>query len=180
MLKPRFALIAACVALVAAACGDAADDTTTTTAPTTTTAGDTTTTTEVSTTTVGDTTTTTEAAPTIPDPPYLTISESVHGTIVTDHEGNSVYLFTPDDQGDSTCTGACEVTWPPLIDEHGAGPGVDPDLIGLVARADGSMQVTYDDWPLYYYVGDVLPGDTNGQGVGGNWWLIAPDGARVE
>ena len=36
------------------------------------------------------------------------------------------------------------------------------------------------DWPLYYFAGDTAPGETNGQGVGGVWWVVAPDGTLIE
>jgi predicted lipoprotein with Yx(FWY)xxD motif len=166
------------LALVAASCGDDTAETTTTTSTTTTTTMAATTTTE---TTAPDTTTTTGASdPTIPDPPYLTVAESEHGTIVTDDEGMSLYVFTPDGQGPSRCTGTCAVTWPPLVGDHAAGPGVDPDLMGSAERLDGSMQVTYDGWPLYHYAADVAPGDIRGHRLGGNWWLIAPDGEIID
>jgi predicted lipoprotein with Yx(FWY)xxD motif len=166
-------------ALVAASCGGDTAETTTTTITTTTTMA--TTTTAGTTTTAADTTTTTGTSETtVLDPPYLTVAESEHGTIVTDDAGMSLYVFTPDDQGPSTCTGSCAVTWPPLVGEYGAGPGVDPDLMGSAERADGSMQVTYDGWPLYHYAADLEPGDTRGHRLSGNWWLIAPDGEVVD
>jgi predicted lipoprotein with Yx(FWY)xxD motif len=37
------------------------------------------------------------------------------------------------------------------------------------------MQVTYNGWPLYGWVKDKTPGDTTGQGVGGNWFVVTPD-----
>ena len=40
--------------------------------------------------------------------------------------------------------------------------------------------MTYDDQPLYTYAPDEAPGDTNGQGVGGIWWVFAPDGEPIE
>jgi hypothetical protein len=33
--------------------------------------------------------------------------------------------------------------------------------------------------PLYYFSGDQQPGDINGQGVGGIWFTVAPDGALI-
>lgn len=39
--------------------------------------------------------------------------------------------------------------------------------------------MTYGDWPLYYYVGDTVPGDVNGQGLDGEWFAVAPDGKLV-
>jgi predicted lipoprotein with Yx(FWY)xxD motif len=149
------------IGLVAASCGDddAATTTTTTTAPATTMPAPTTTAADT-TTTLPETTTTEAAVPTLPDPPFLTVGDSEHGSIVTDDEGMSLYAFLPDDRGASTCTGGCAATWPPLVDDVGVGPGIDPDLVGSVARADGSLQVTYAGWPLYYYAPDAEPGDT--------------------
>ena len=55
-----------------------------------------------------------------------------------------------------------------------AGPGVSGTLATL-ANPDGKgQQVTYNGWPLYYYVKDKAPGDTTGQGVGGNWFVVTP------
>jgi len=42
---------------------------------------------------------------------------------------------------------------------------VDPDLLGTVMRADGTSQVTYGGHPLYYFVGDVEPGEVNCQAI---------------
>lgn len=62
------------------------------------------------------------------------------------------------------------------------GADVDPSLIGTTEREDGSMQVTYDGHPLYYFVNDVEPGEVNCQAVaqfGGTWYVLAPDGEIV-
>ena len=39
--------------------------------------------------------------------------------------------------------------------------------------------MTLNGWPLYYFSGDAAPGDTNGQGVQGIWWVLAPDGTKI-
>jgi Secreted repeat of unknown function len=36
------------------------------------------------------------------------------------------------------------------------------------------------DWTLYYFAQDRAPGDLNGRGVGGVWWVVAPDGTLIE
>ena len=46
--------------------------------------------------------------------------------------------------------------------------------LATIKRADGTMQVTYNDAPLYYFAADKAAGDTTGQGVGGNWFVQAP------
>jgi predicted lipoprotein with Yx(FWY)xxD motif len=61
-----------------------------------------------------------------------------------------------------------------------AGEGVDATLLGTITRDDGSTQVTYNGWPLYYFHEDVAAGDTNGQGVEGVWFLVSPEGEAVE
>ena len=55
----------------------------------------------------------------------------------------------------------------------------DPELFTGVDHPEG-MQVKFCDWPLYYFAQDTAPGDLNGQGVGGVWWLVAPDGTLID
>jgi predicted lipoprotein with Yx(FWY)xxD motif len=113
------------------------------------------------------------------------VSESADfGSILVDGEGMSLYLFTKDtqDSGTSTCTGDCQVKWPPLATDGDpvAGEGVDASLLGTITRDDGSLQVTYNGWPLYYFAEDTAPGDTNGQGVGDVWFLVSPEGEAIQ
>lgn len=97
------------------------------------------------------------------------------GTFLVDEKGMTLYLFTKDTPGVSNCSGSCLTAWPPLLtsDEPRADDGVTGKL-GTITRDDGSLQVTYNDMPLYYYVTDVKPGDTTGQDVGGVWFVVAP------
>ena len=52
-------------------------------------------------------------------------------------------------------------------------------MIGAADLADGTKIVTYNHRPLYRFSGDSQPGDTNGQGSGGVWFVITPTGAPV-
>lgn len=110
----------------------------------------------------------------------LTISDGALGTMLVDGEGNTLYLFIPDSQGDSTCYDQCEATWPPLTGEISAGDGIDPALIGSTTRTDGTEQITYNDWPLYYFAGDAAPGDVNGQGLNDVWFVVSTAGEAIE
>lgn len=101
------------------------------------------------------------------------------GEMLVDGDGNSLYLFIPDAQGDSTCYDDCEANWPPLTEGAEAGSGVDAGLIGSSTRTDGSDQVTYNGWPLYYFAGDAAPGDTNGQGLNDVWFVVSPAGEPI-
>ena len=53
---------------------------------------------------------------------------------------------------------------------------------GRRSRKDGKLEVTYGGHPLYYFVGDAQPGQTNGEGLnefGGLWYAISPSGMQV-
>jgi predicted lipoprotein with Yx(FWY)xxD motif len=112
----------------------------------------------------------------------LAVTTSDLGEILVDADGRTLYAFTPDEQGASTCYDDCAASWPALtVDGDPVGSdGVDATLLGTTERDDGSVQVTYGDWPLYFYSGDEAPGDTNGQEVGDVWYVVSPEGAPVE
>ena len=106
---------------------------------------------------------------------------SKYSSFLVDGKGMTLYLFTKDLPGTSTCAGSCAMSWPPLLTNGKpvAGTGVDASKFGTTARADGTTQVTYNGWPLYYFAKDQQPGDTNGDGVGSVWYLITPAGAKA-
>lgn len=115
-----------------------------------------------------------------------TVSVSDVGTFgpaLVDAEGRTLYLFTNDTQnsGASACSGDCLVAWPPLLTDGDpvAGEGADASLLGTITRDDGTTQVTYNGWPLYYYEDDTAPGDANGQGVGDVWFLVSATGEAI-
>ena len=89
----------------------------------------------------------------------------------------TLYLFVKDTvPGESACYETCAENWPPLLatDAPVAVPvGIQGEL-GVIERTDGAQQVTYNDMPLYYWAQDAAPGDTTGQGVGDNWWIVPP------
>ncbi|MFF2520877.1 SCO0930 family lipoprotein [Streptomyces liangshanensis] len=104
------------------------------------------------------------------------------GEVVTDSEGFTLYRFDKDTASPpkSNCEGDCEKAWPVVSAEGAKAPaGVDPSLLGEVARADGTKQLTIAGWPMYRYAQDKSPGDANGQGVGGTWFASAPDGKKA-
>ena len=109
------------------------------------------------------------------------VASSELGDILTDAEGMTLYMFMADENGEPTCYDDCAATWPALEAEGDptAGDGVDQSLLGTVERTDGATQVTYNDMPLYYFAQDEAAGDTQGQGVGDVWWVVAPSGDPV-
>jgi predicted lipoprotein with Yx(FWY)xxD motif len=190
----RVLLCAAAVGLLAAACGDSDDDgstdtteagATTTAAPGTTaapdtTAGEATTTAAPDTTAGGAGATTTAAGSAAAGSVALELTSGDLGEYLVDGDGNTLYLFMPDEGGgESTCYDDCAANWPPFEGEASAGEGVDTALVSTTARTDGTTQVTYNGWPLYYFGGDAAPGDTNGQGVLDIWYVVGADGEGI-
>jgi predicted lipoprotein with Yx(FWY)xxD motif len=76
----------------------------------------------------------------------------------------------------------CIATWPALISRQPAtaGQGVDKALLSQTTRAEGTVQVTYGGWPLYYYAPDVDPGDIDGQNVDEVWFVLGADGKLIK
>jgi len=98
------------------------------------------------------------------------------GNIITDRNGNSLYFFSRDADGTSACSGGCLNNWPVFyVENMQISQGLNPDYFGSITRADGTMQTTYKGWPLYYFVNDNAPGDVNGDGVIGKWFVAKPD-----
>ena len=120
----------------------------------------------------------------------VNVSESAdHGSILVDANGMALYAFMADTQnGDTSTCGdddGCATEWPPLVSDGDpvAGEGVDASLLGTITRDDGTMQVTYNGWPLYLFEEDTAAGDTNGQGIdefGGLWYLVSPTGEAIQ
>jgi predicted lipoprotein with Yx(FWY)xxD motif len=113
----------------------------------------------------------------------ITVRQSQYGRILADGTNRTIYLFTRDQGTSSTCYGACSTAWPPVL-TNGAprvGGGLSKPL-GTTRRRDGTVQVTYNGHPLYYYVNDVKPGEILCQNVdefGGTWLIVSPQGTPI-
>jgi predicted lipoprotein with Yx(FWY)xxD motif len=95
------------------------------------------------------------------------------GTYLTDSAGMTLYYFTSDLPGMSNCSGQCLDFWPPFhADQLEAPAGLSAADFSTATLDNGDPIATYKGWPLYYYVNDVVPGDTNGEGSRGVWYVI--------
>jgi predicted lipoprotein with Yx(FWY)xxD motif len=97
--------------------------------------------------------------------------------------GRTLYLFQADGRNQSTCTGPCAGTWPPLLTSGRpkASGGVKASLLGTTGSGS-TEQVTYDGHPLYTYSGDTKRGDTNSQNLklfGAKWYVVSVAGAAI-
>jgi predicted lipoprotein with Yx(FWY)xxD motif len=107
------------------------------------------------------------------------------GTVLVGSEGLTLYDFHKDKGSKSACYGACASAWPPLLTEgnpQAQGPA-DRSMLGTTKRTDGTVQVTYNGWPLYTYAGDQKPGEANGNDIsqfGAQWYALQPNGQEPE
>ncbi|MGV9344978.1 SCO0930 family lipoprotein [Streptomyces spiralis] len=113
----------------------------------------------------------------------LAVSDNAElGKVLTDSAGMTLYRFDQDtaEPPKSNCDADCAKAWPPVpADDATAGAGIDKALLGEVTRADGTRQLTIAGWPAYRYAKDTKAGEISGQGVGGKWYAMAPNGKKA-
>jgi predicted lipoprotein with Yx(FWY)xxD motif len=113
----------------------------------------------------------------------VTVAASPHyGNVLYDKDHFVLYAFSNDHGSASTCYGACASGhggWPPLLTKGAPrAVGVNGHMLGTTRRSDGSLQVTYDGHPLYYWSGDtaktIMCQNVNLHG--GVWYVVDPSG----
>ncbi|MEX1091612.1 MAG: hypothetical protein WEB67_14225 [Acidimicrobiia bacterium] len=169
-MKSRMTVLATVLTLIAA-CGGV-DDTgaDATTLPAT----------DTSTTTAAGADTTTTAA--VDDEEAM---DGVHtastdlGVILVDPDGFTLYVFTNDSDGESTCYQGCAELWPPVPGDSAISSDLDASIFGTTTRTDGSEQLTVNGMPLYLYTPDANPGDTTGQNFSGVWFVVDGNGSVI-
>jgi len=159
------ALVAVLAAATLGACGDDDDDA----------AGD-------PTTTVGGATTPDATDPAPDAEVSVATGETDLGTVLVDGAGFTLYIFTQDGANESTCGAGCIEVWPAAAVDGDVvvGEGLDASQFATIERDDGTTQLTVDEQPLYRYSPDGAPGDTNGQGLAGVWFVVDADGEPIE
>ena len=98
-------------------------------------------------------------------------------TVLTDTHGMTLYYFTADSATQSACSGGCAQMWPPLLFTGSGAPTSSTTLAGKLSvqmDANGN-QVEYNGHPLYTFSGDTAPGQTNGDGLFGKWFVATPN-----
>jgi len=110
-------------------------------------------------------------------PTLLATSTSALGSFVLADTGMTLYSYAQDAANTSNCYDSCATAWPPYIvaptTSLAAGAGVN-GVIATTQRKDGSLQVTYNGKPLYFWKKDMKVGDTTGQNIGGVWFVVKP------
>jgi predicted lipoprotein with Yx(FWY)xxD motif len=112
----------------------------------------------------------------------IKVADSDFGRMLVDESGRTLYAFTKDKDRASNCDEKCIAVWPALTIATSvtAGDGANASMIGQAKQGDRVQQATYGEWPLYYYVGDAVAGDVNGQGIDDEWFVLSPDGKLIK
>jgi len=101
--------------------------------------------------------------------PALAQSVGADG-VLRDPAGRTLYVFDRDDpSGASRCYEGCAEVWPAFVAKIGA--EVKGELT-VHTRTDGRMQWGWNGKPLYTFAGDRVPGDAEGDGLGGVWHAV--------
>lgn len=96
---------------------------------------------------------------------------------MTDEDGMTLYYSLNDAPGNgiSNCLGDCSSLWPPFYTDLIRVPSVlSTSSFDTTSRIDGNYQTAYKGWPLYRCSKDEKPGDTNGDGEKGIWFVVDP------
>ena len=101
-----------------------------------------------------------------------------YGEVLANSAGHSLYVLSTESKTKLHCTSSsCVKSWPPLLVAKNAkitaGSGVK-GKISHVTRGS-KWQVTYNGWPVYTFVVDSGPGQSNGEKIvafGGTWYLV--------
>jgi predicted lipoprotein with Yx(FWY)xxD motif len=117
-----------------------------------------------------------------PTAALVTVADNALGQLLADADGRTLYGFTKDADGASTCVEGCATAWPPVIVDDSFDLSTLPTSASftVIDRPDGSKQLKVGKWPLYRFSGDEAAGETNGQGSGGNWFVVGPDAKLIK
>ena len=110
----------------------------------------------------------------------IVASGSEFGQMLFDGTGQAIYLFDIETTSKPRCYDACAEAWPPVLTtgDPVAGPDVENSLLATTKRSDGTVQVTYDGHPLYFYAHEGKR-EVKCHDIflnGGNWYVVQPDG----
>jgi predicted lipoprotein with Yx(FWY)xxD motif len=108
----------------------------------------------------------------------IQIAATQLGNILVDKNGMALYYFARDTpaNGTSSCNSGCAAIWPAFnVSTISVSPPLSLTDFSTLTRDDGTQQVAFWGWPLYYYQNDKKPGDVNGEGFLKIWYVVKPD-----
>jgi predicted lipoprotein with Yx(FWY)xxD motif len=111
----------------------------------------------------------------------LHVADTSLGKVLADAGGNTVYRFSTDSSGRSTCNSTCLQYWPPVA--PGKAASTVTGKVASTATTTGGKVATVAGWPVYTFSQDQKPGDVRGEGFsdfGGVWYAVSPSGQPVK
>ena len=113
--------------------------------------------------------------------PSVQVAKTKLGRILVNAQGRTLYLYMKDRGTKSACSRRCSQVWPPATVSGAptAGPGVAAAKLTTTRGADNRRQLVYNGHPLYTLTADVRPGQINGEGFLGTWYVISAAGKRI-
>ena len=113
--------------------------------------------------------------------PSVRVVRTKLGRILVDAKGHTLYLYVKDRGTKSACSPRCAQVWPPatVSGRPTAGPGVAAAKLTTTSGADHRSQLVYNGHPLYTLTADVRPGQINGEGFLGTWYVVSAAGNRI-
>ena len=113
--------------------------------------------------------------------PSVRVAQTKLGRILVNSEGRTLYLYVKDRGTKSACSRRCAQVWPPatVTGAPTAGPGVAAAKLTTTRGANNGRQLVYNGHPLYTLSADVRPGQINGEGFLGTWFVISAAGQRI-
>jgi predicted lipoprotein with Yx(FWY)xxD motif len=96
--------------------------------------------------------------------------------VLTSRDGRTLYTFDKDSESKSHCNGGCLAAWPAFT--VGNASFADGNF-SVIARDDGTQQWAFQGKPLYFYGGDVKPGEVNGDSKGGVWHALRTEAKKA-
>ena len=98
------------------------------------------------------------------------------GKYLVDYEGRTLYYYKKDSPGKTACLASCLDKWSIYYRKT---PEIPKELkaedFKVITRPDGKKHSLFRGYPLYYSINDKKAGDTNGQGLNKEWFVINPD-----
>ncbi len=103
---------------------------------------------------------------------YKTMMKGKTGNVLTDLKGMTLYTYSKDTSGISTCSGICIKNWPAYTAP--SNKETLPANLTIIKRTDGTFQYAWKGMPLYYYIKDKVSADALGDNIGGIWFVVKP------
>jgi predicted lipoprotein with Yx(FWY)xxD motif len=99
---------------------------------------------------------------------------------LANEEGMSLYMDSEAPIGSTTCYEECAKIFIPAIvrmnDSIKLNDNLEDSKVGMLTRDDGSIQIAYNNFGLFYFKNDTNAGDVYGQGYNNTFFLIDEKG----